>query len=76
MYSEIKPIDQIIVLSEQILGKEEIDNNYGLLIFLLNNKINNNTFAKDFYTAYRNSLVGLDYLLSGGKKCDFPWQIY
>ena len=72
LLSKIKPIDQIIVLSEQILGKEEIDNNYGILISLLNNKINNNTFAKDFYTAYRNSLVGLDYLLSGGKKCDFP----
>ena len=72
LLSKIKPIDQIIVLSEQILGKEEIDNNYGILISLLNNKINKNTFAKDFYTAYRNSLVGLDYLLSGGKKCDFP----
>ena len=69
---KIKPIGQIIVLSEQIPGKEEIDNNYGLLISMLNNKINNNTFAKDFYMAYRNSLVGINYLISGGKKCDFP----
>ena len=69
---KIKPIDQIIVLSEQILGKEEIDNNYGILISMLNNKINNNTFAKDFYMAYRNSLVGINYLTSGGKKYDFP----
>ena len=72
LLSKIKPIDQIIVLSEQILGKEEIDNNYGILISLLNNKINKYTFAKVFYTAYRNSLVGINYLISGGKKCDFP----
>ena len=43
------PSDDIIILNEQIIGQKKIPPNYFNLIMLLENKIDENTFAKDNY---------------------------
>lgn len=73
LLEKIKPFEELITLNDNIIGKNEIDdNNYKTLIMLLENKIKEETFAKDYYIAYRNSLVGKIYKESNGEKCDFP----
>ena len=38
----------------------------------MENKIDENTFAKDFYVAYRNALLGKEYVETNGAKCIYP----
>ena len=64
--------EDIIALNDQIIGKKEIDQNYPKLISLLENKINEKTFAEDYYSAYKKTLTGKVYEETNGKKCDFP----
>ena len=69
---KIIPPDDIIILNDQIIGQKEIPPNYDDLINLLENKIDENTFAKDFYVAYRNALLGKEYVETNGAKCIYP----
>lgn len=69
---KIIPTDDIINLNDAIIGKDEIDPNYPYLIMKLDNKIKDGTFAKDYYTAYRNALTGKSYLESNKQKLDYP----
>ena len=50
--------DDIINLNDQIIGQKEISPNYLNLIILLENKIEENTFAKDYFVVYRNAILG------------------
>ena len=43
------PSDDIIILNDQIIGQKKIPPNYFNLIMLLENKIDENTFAKDYF---------------------------
>ena len=43
------PSDDIIILNDQIIGQKKIPLNYFNLIMLLENKIDENTFAKDYF---------------------------
>ena len=43
------PSDDIIILNDQIIGQKKIPPNYFNLIMLLENKMDENTFAKDNY---------------------------
>ena len=72
LLKKIIPSDDIIFLNEQIIGKNEVPSNYSNLIMLLENKIKENTFAKDYYIAYKNALTGKNYVLTNGAKCDYP----
>jgi len=72
LLKKIIPLDDIIFLNEQIIGQNEIPSNYPNLIVQLENKIKENTFAKDYYLAYKNALTGKNYALTNGKKCDYP----
>ena len=72
LLKKIIPPDDIIILNDQIIGQKEIPPNYDDLINLLENKIDENTFAKDFYVAYRNALLGKEYVETKGAKCIYP----
>ena len=72
LLKKIIPSDDIIFLNEQVIGKNEIPSNYPKLIMLLENKIQENTFGKDYYIAYRDALTGKNYTLTNKAKCDYP----
>lgn len=72
LLKKIIPSEDIIFLNEQVIGKNEIPSNYPNLIKLLENKIQENTFGKDYYIAYRNALTGKAYTLTDKAKCDYP----
>ena len=72
LLEKINPFEELITLNDSIIGKNEIDENYKNLIMLLEKKIKEETFAKDYYIAYRNSLVGKIYTETNGEKCDYP----
>ena len=55
------------VLSETLPHSEYLD-----FISLLNEKINQQTFAKIYYNHYKNAITGIKYVISDGKEFDYP----
>ena len=55
------------VLSETLPHSEYLD-----FISLLNEKINQQTFAKIYYNHYKNAITGIKYVITDGKEFDYP----
>ena len=55
------------VLSETLPHSEYLD-----FISLLNEKINQQTFAQIYYNHYKNAITGIKYVISDGKEFDYP----
>ena len=55
------------VLSETLPHSEYLD-----FISLLNEKINQQTFAKIYYNHYKNAITGIKYVYTDGKEFDYP----
>ena len=55
------------VLSETLPHSEHLD-----FISLLNEKINQQTFAKIYYNHYKNAITGIKYVITDGKEFDYP----
>ena len=55
------------VLSETLPHSEYLD-----FISLLNEKINQQTFAQIYYNHYKNAITGIKYVITDGKEFDYP----
>ena len=71
-FEKVNKVEDIIAFNDKILDEQVINQDYVTLLSLLDKKINEKTFCKNYYIAYKDMLTGKIYKETNGKKCDFP----
>ena len=66
------PSNDPIFINDRVLSEKLPDSEYHNFISLLNDRINKQTFAKEYYIHYRNAITGINYLISNGTQFDYP----
>ena len=66
------PIKDPIFIIDRVLSETLPNSEYLDFISLLNEKINQQTFAKIYYNHYKNAITGIKYVYTDGKEFDYP----
>ena len=66
------PIKDPIFIIDRVLSETLPHSEYLDFISLLNEKINQQTFAKIYYNHYKNAITGIKYVITDGKEFDYP----
>ena len=66
------PIKDPIFIIDRVLSETLPHSDYLDFISLLNEKINQQTFAKIYYNHYKNAITGIKYVITDGKEFDYP----
>ena len=66
------PFKDPIFINDRVLSETLPHSEYLDFISLLNEKINQQTFAKIYYNHYKNAITGIKYVISDGKEFDYP----
>ena len=66
------PIKDPIFIIDRVLSETLPNSEYLDFISLLNEKINQKTFAKIYYNHYKNAITGIKYVYTDGKEFDYP----
>ena len=66
------PIKDPIFIIDRVLSETLPHSEYLDFISLLNEKINQQTFAKIYYNHYKNAITGIKYVYTDGKEFDYP----
>ena len=66
------PIKDPIFIIDRVLSETLPNSEYLDFISLLNEKINQKTFAKIYYNHYKNAITGIKYVITDGKEFDYP----
>ena len=66
------PFKDAIFIIDRVLSETLPHSEYLDFISLLNEKINQQTFAKIYYNHYKNAITGIKYVITDGKEFDYP----